>query len=139
MLDVDGCTDRVVKLTKKITIDGERAFFDFEGCDPQRRAPVNSTKSMTFSACAYTLRALMAPDMPVNYGFYKHVRMNAPPGTVVHAVHPAPVVGGWETQVRINDLLFRALAPGMPEKIPASTKGLMAQAGSGIIDRDTGQ
>jgi len=94
---------------------------------------------MTFSACAYALRALMAPDMPVNDGFYRHVRMNAPPGTVVHALHPAPVVGGWETQVRVNDLLFRALSPGMPTKIASSTKAMMAQAGFGIIDRETGE
>lgn len=138
-LDFDGFTDKVVKLKAKITIEGETVFFDFAGCDPQRRAPVNSTKAMTFSACAFALRALMAPDLPVNYGFYQHVRMNAPAGTVVHAMHPAPVVGGWETQVRINDMLFRALAPGMPTKIAAATKAMMAQAGFGIIDRETGE
>ncbi len=138
-LDYDGFTDQTVKLKVVITVEGETVFFDFDGCDPQRRAPVNSTKAMTFSACAYALRALMAPDMPVNTGFYRHVRMNAKPGTVVHAVHPAPVVGGWETQVRVNDMLFRAFAPGMPTKIASSTKAMMAQAGFGIIDRENGE
>ena len=138
-LDYDGFSDKVVNLKVKITVKGETVFFDFDGCDPQRRAPVNSTKAMTFSACAYALRALMAPDMPVNDGFYRHIKMNAKPGTVVHAVHPAPVVGGWETQVRINDMLFKAFSPGMPEKIAASTKAMMAQAGFGIIDRNNGE
>jgi N-methylhydantoinase B len=138
-LDYDGFTDERVKLKAKITIDGETVFFDFDGCDPQRRAPVNSTKAMTFSACAFALRALMAPDLPTNDGFYRHIRMNAKPGTVVHAVHPAPVVGGWETQVRVNDMLFRAFSAGMPEKITASTKAMMAQAGFGIIDSETGE
>jgi len=138
-LDYDGFTDKVVNLKVEITVEGETVFFDFDGCDPQRRAPVNSTKAMTFSACAYALRALMAPDMPVNTGFYRHVRMNAKPGTVVHALHPAPVVGGWETQVRINDMLFRAFSSGMPEKIASSTKAMMAQAGFGIIDRENGE
>ncbi|MBC8453399.1 MAG: hydantoinase B/oxoprolinase family protein, partial [Chloroflexi bacterium] len=138
-LDFDGFTDQVVRLKVEITVDGESVFFDFDGCDPQRRAPVNSTKAMTFSACAYALRALMAPDMPVNDGFYRHIKMNAEPGTVVHAVHPAPVVGGWETQVRVNDMLFRAFSPGMPEKIASSTKAMMAQAGFGIIDRENGE
>ncbi len=138
-LDYDGFSDKVVNLKVEITVKGETIFFDFDGCDPQRRAPVNSTKAMTFSACAYALRALMAPDMPVNDGFYKHIKMNAEPGTVVHAVHPAPVVGGWETQVRINDMLFKAFSTGMPEKIAASTKAMMAQAGFGIIDRENGE
>jgi len=138
-LDYDGFTDQTVKLKVVITVEGETVFFDFDGCDPQRRAPVNSTKAMTFSACAYALRALMASDMPVNTGFYRHIRMNAKPGTVVHAVHPAPVVGGWETQVRVNDMLFRAFAAGMPTKIASSTKAMMAQAGFGIIDRENGE
>ena len=138
-LDYDGFSDKVVNLKVEITVKGETVFFDFDGCDPQRRAPVNSTKAMTFSACAYALRALMAPDMPVNEGFYRHIKMNAKPGTVVHAVHPAPVVGGWETQVRINDMLFKAFAPGMPTKIAASTKAMMAQAGFGIIDSENGE
>ena len=138
-LDYDGFSDKVVNLKVEITVKGESVFFDFDGCDPQRRAPVNSTKAMTFSACAYALRALMAPDMPVNDGFYRHIKMNAKPGTVVHAIHPAPVVGGWETQVRINDMLFKAFATGMPEKIAASTKAMMAQAGFGIIDRNNGE
>ncbi|HJP28371.1 MAG TPA: hydantoinase B/oxoprolinase family protein, partial [Dehalococcoidia bacterium] len=138
-LDYDGFTDNVVKLKVEIIVDGESVFFDLDGCDPQRRAPVNSTKAMTFSACAYALRALMAPDMPVNDGFYRHIKMNAKPGTVVHAVHPAPVVGGWETQVRINDLLFKAFSPGMPGKVAAATKAMMAQAGFGIIDNKNGE
>jgi N-methylhydantoinase B len=138
-LDFDGFSDKVVNLKVEITVKGETVYFDFDGCDPQRRAPVNSTKAMTFSACAYTLRALMAADMPMNHGFYQHIKMNAKPGTVVHALHPAPVVGGWETQVRVNDMLFRAFAPGMPTKIASSTKAMMAQMGFGIIDRENGE
>jgi N-methylhydantoinase B len=75
----------------------------------------------------------------MNHGFYQHIKMNAKPGTVVHALHPAPVVGGWETQVRVNDMLFRAFAPGMPTKIASSTKAMMAQMGFGIIDRENGE
>ncbi len=138
-LDFDGFSDKIVNLKVEITVKDETVYFDFDGCDPQRRAPVNSTKAMTFSACAYALRALMADDMPMNHGFYQHIKMNAKPGTVVHALHPAPVVGGWETQVRVNDMLFRAFAPGMPEKIASSTKAMMAQMGFGIIDRENGE
>ena len=138
-IDFDGFSDKVVKLKTEIIIKDNSIFFDFTGCDKQRRAPVNSTKAMTFSACAYVLRALMPNDMQVNHGFYKHIKMNAPEGTVVNAVHPAPVVGGWETQVRINDLMFRALSSAMPDKVPASTKAMMAQAGFGIIDNESGE
>ena len=72
--------------------------FDTTGSDPQRRAPVNSTYAQTFSACAYALKCLVDPDLPVNDGFYRLVSLHAPAGTVTNCTWPAPVVGGWETQ-----------------------------------------
>ncbi|MCH8961778.1 MAG: hydantoinase B/oxoprolinase family protein, partial [Bacteroidetes bacterium] len=99
-----------------------------------RRAPVNSTYAMTFSGCAYGLRALLDKDLPVNDGFYRHMNVTAPPGTVTHAVHPAPVVGGWETEDRLNDLIFKALSEAVPERVPAGTKAMQCQMGFGVID-----
>jgi N-methylhydantoinase B len=138
-VDFDGFSSDVVNLKLAITVDESGVLFDMTGCDPQRRAPVNSSYAMTFSACAYTLRALMDPDMPVNEGFYRHIKLIAPEGTVVNARHPAPIVGGWETQVRLNDLMFKALSISMPEDVAAGCKAMMAQAGFGIIDPQSGE
>jgi len=138
-VDFDGFTDEVVNLCVKVTVDEEGVFFDFDGCDVQRRAPVNSTYAMTFAACAYVLRALLDKDLPINYGFYKFVRMNAPSGTVVNAVHPGAVVGGWETQVRVNDTIFLALSNALPETVAAGCKATMAQVGFGLVDSETGE
>jgi N-methylhydantoinase B len=133
-VDNDGFTDRPVHLQVRVVIDDDGVLFDLEGCDPQRRAPVNSTYAQTFSACAYALKALLDPDMPVNAGFYEFVRVHAPEGTVVNARPPAPVVGGWETHVRVNDLFFRALSAAMPHAVPAGTKAMQCHAGFGGID-----
>ena len=94
-VDYDGFTDQPVHLAVTITIDDDGVLFDFSGSDPQRRAPVNSTYSMTYAACAYTLKALIDPDIPVNAGFYELVSMIAPEATVVNGRAPASVVGGW--------------------------------------------
>ena len=133
-LDSDGFTDKVVKLVIEVRIDDDGVFFDTTGSDPQRRAPVNSTYAMTFSGCAYALRALLDKDLPVNDGFYRYMNVTAPPGTVTHAVHPAPVVGGWETEDRLNDLIFKALSDAVPERVPAGTKAMQCQMGFGVID-----
>ena len=138
-LDFDGFTDKVVNLHVSVTVDDEGVLFDFTGCDPQRRAPVNSSYAMTFSACAYVLRALMDKDLPINHGFYGFVRLNAPAGTVVNAVHPGAVVGGWETQIRVTDMLFRALSAALPAEVPAGCKAMMAQAGFGVLDSESGE
>ena len=76
--------------------------------------------------------------MPVNDGFYRLVGVDAPAGTVVNCTRPAPVVGGWETHARLVEVLFRALLPAFPERVPAGTKGMMCQAGFGSLDAAAG-
>ena len=138
-VDTDGFTDEPVHLVAKMVVDEDGMFFDLTGCDPQRRAPVNSTYAQTFSGCAYVLKCLIDPDIPTNAGFYAFVRMLAPEGTVVNSTPPAPVVGGWETQTRLIDVMFKALSPVMPERVPAGTKAMMCHAGFGGADPRTGE
>ena len=129
VVDNDGFTDRPVRLAARVAIHERGVLFDLTGSDPQRPAPVNSTYAMTYSACAYVLKCLIDPDVPVNHGFYRLVRLTAPAGTVVHARPPAPVVGGWETQTRLTDVMFKALAAALPERVPAGTKAMQCQVG----------
>jgi N-methylhydantoinase B len=138
-LDNDGYTDRPVRLVASVVIDDEGVLFDLTGCDAQRRAPVNSTYAQTYAACAYVLRCLLDPDVPTNAGFYRHVRLVAPPGTVVNCTAPAPVVGGWETQLRLTDVILKALAGAIPDRVPAGTKAMICHAGFGGLDPRTGE
>lgn len=138
-LDSDGYTDDPVHLVVKVVIDDDGVLFDFTGFTPQRRAPVNSTYAMTFSACAYVLKCLMDPDIPVNAGFYRNVRMVAPEGTVVNCTAPFPVVGGWETQIRLIDVIIKALASAIPEQMPAGTEAMICHSGFGGTDPRTGE
>ena len=85
------------------------------------------------------LKCLIDLDVPVNAGFYEQVRLIAPEGTVVNCTAPSPVVGGWETQVRLTDIILKALHSALPDQIPASTKGTMCQVGFGGKDPRSGQ
>ena len=133
-VDVDGYTDEPVQLKARIEITADGVAFDLTGSDPQRRAPVNSTYAQTFSACAYAVKCLIDPDLPVNDGFYRVIGLDAPEGTVTNCTWPSPVVGGWETQTRLVDVIFRALLPALPERLPAGTKAMMCHAGFGGVD-----
>ena len=138
-MDSDGYDGDPVRLAAKIVIDDEGVLFDLSGSDPQRRAPVNATYAQTYSACAYVLKCLIDPDVPVNAGLYRLVRLIAPEGTVVNCSPPAPVVGGWEVNARLTDVMLRALAPALPERIPAGTKAMICHAGFGGIDPASGE
>ncbi|HXH87442.1 MAG TPA: hydantoinase B/oxoprolinase family protein [Gaiellaceae bacterium] len=136
-VDTDGYTDEPVHLAARIEIGPDGIAFDLTGSDPQRRAPVNSTYAQTFSACAYALKCLIDPDLPVNAGFYRFVSLHAPTGSVTNCTWPSPVVGGWETQTRLVDVIFEALLPVFRERLPAGTKAMMCHAGFGGIDPAT--
>ena len=133
-MDSDGYSDDPVKLVVKVTIDDDGLLFDFTGTDEQRRAPVNSTFAQTHSGVAFVLKCLIEPDVPVNTGFYRNVHMIAPEGTVVNCTEPFPVVGGWETQLRLTEVIIRALADAIPERVPAGTEGMICHSGFGGFD-----
>ena len=68
------------------------------------------------------------------------IRVIARQGTVVNARPPAAVAGGnVETSQRIVDVLLRALAQALPERIPAAASGTMNNLTIGGIDFRTGQ
>ena len=138
-VDNDGFTDQPVHLVAKVTVTDDSVEFDTTGSDLQRRAPVNSTYAQTYAGCAYVLKCLIDPDIPVNTGFYDAVKMIAPEGSVTNCRAPGPVVGGWETQTRLVDIMLKALSQAVPERVPAGTKACMFQVGFGGADPRSGE
>jgi N-methylhydantoinase B len=96
--------------------------------------------AITYSACFYVFRCLLQEDVPAAAGLMRPVRMIAPSGTVVNARPPAAVAGGnVETSQRIVDVLLRALAQAMPDRVPAGSSGTMNNLTIGGIDERTGE
>ncbi len=60
--------------------------------------------------------------------------MVAPEGTVVNCDHPFPVVAGWETQARLTDVVVRALAEAIPDRVAAGTKAMICHSGFGALN-----
>jgi N-methylhydantoinase B len=133
-LDDDGITGEPVRLCGEVRIANDEVTFDLTGTSPQRRAPMNSTFSQTFSSCAYFLKCLLDPDLPVNAGFYQSIKVDAPEGSVANAVHPAAVVGGWEVSIRWVDVFLQAIAPALPDRVCAGGKAMQCHAGFGGFD-----
>jgi len=108
---------------------------DFTGSDPQVAGAVNAVEAITYSACFYVFRCLLREDVPTTAGLMRDIRVIAPPGTVVNARPPAAVAGGnVETSQRIVDVLLRALAKAIPDRIPAAAAGTMNNLTIGGID-----
>jgi N-methylhydantoinase B len=140
-LDSDGVRAGEVALRVRVEVKGERAVVDFTGSAPQVSGPLNAVEAITVSAVAYVFRCLVgAEEVPASAGLMEPIEVVAPAGTVVNAAHPAPVAGGnVETSQRIVDVLFKALAKALPERIPAASQGSMNNLTVGGTDPRTGR
>jgi N-methylhydantoinase B len=135
VLDDDGINDSPVSIAVRITIQGDRAVVNFEGSAPQVAGAINAVEAITVSAVSYVFRCLIPGDVPASAGLMHPIQVIAPSGTVVNANPPASVAGGnVETSQRIVDVLFRALAHAIPERIPAASQGTMNNLTVGGID-----
>jgi len=145
-LDGDGITDQRIKIAVRLHVPAKRmsthepvVTVDFTGSDPQVQGSVNAVPAITYSACFYVFRCLLADDVPAAAGLMRPIRVIAPEGTIVHARPPAAVAGGnVETSQRIVDVLLRALAEAMPDRIPAAASGTMNNLTIGGIDPRSG-
>jgi N-methylhydantoinase B len=141
-LDDDGVTGTPLKIAVRLTLDpaaGSLAI-DFAGTSPQAIGSVNAVRAITLSACFYILRCLVPDDAPATEGILRPLTLQAPEGTLVNALPPAPVAGGnVETSQRIVDVLLRALAKAAPHRIPAASAGTMSNLTIGGVDPRTGE
>lgn len=125
-LDDDGASEEPLPLRVQIHIRGEEAEIDFTGSAPQVTGPLNAVEAITVSAVFYVFRCLVPGEAPASAGLLAPLTIRAPRGTIVAATPPAPVAGGnVETSQRIVDVLFRALAQAIPDRIPAASQGTM--------------
>ncbi len=113
---------------------------DFTGSDSQVQGAINAVEAITYSACFYVFRCLLREDVPATSGLMRPIRVIAPSGTVVNARPPAAVAGGnVETSQRIVDVLLKALAQAIPDRIPAAASGTMNNLTIGGIDPRSGE
>ena len=113
---------------------------DFTGSSPQVEGSINAVEAITYSACFYVFRCLLREDVPATAGLMRPIQLIAPAGTVVNARPPAAVAGGnVETSQRIVDVLLRALAQALPERIPAASSGTMNNLTIGGMDDRSGE
>jgi N-methylhydantoinase B len=96
---------------------------DFTGSAAQVKGAINSVLSFTKSTVYACFRCLLAPTLPNNEGYFRAVRVHAPPGTIVNPLPPAPVAARGLTAYRIANAVFGALAQLAPERVPACEAG----------------
>ncbi|PYN78362.1 MAG: 5-oxoprolinase [Candidatus Rokuibacteriota bacterium] len=122
--DNDGITlDRPVRVEMAITVGDGAMRVDFAGSDHQVKGPFNCGDAITISACRMLIKCLTTPLDPVDEGCFRPLTVLIPPRSVLAAQEPAPTARYYVPVNLLLDLGLRALAPAMPDGVPAGSYG----------------
>jgi N-methylhydantoinase B len=121
-LDDDGVSDELIPMRVRVHLDGERFQVDFSDSSGAVPGPVNVPFGLTETMCKVALKSMTTPRAPTNAGNFRPLEVIAPPGNLFHAVYPSATFTLWTGIVGL-ELIFKALARGMPERVAASSGG----------------
>ncbi|MCL5930670.1 MAG: hydantoinase B/oxoprolinase family protein [Candidatus Thermoplasmatota archaeon] len=115
-----------IKLKVRVAVGDSEIKVNYAGTDKQVLFPLNAVLGVTISGVQFVFRSLLGEDVPVNFGTFKSIKIEAEEGTVLNPVFPAPVSGGnVETSQRNADVLYLAMSKAMPDTVPAAAGGSM--------------
>ena len=119
MIDDDGIGHGPFPVRVTVTITDDEFVCDFTGTHPQVPGPINATRTGLLSSIRTIFKAVTGPLIPVNEGCFRPVKVICPPRTIFTAERPAPVSTYWETKAYAIDLVWKALAPVLPDRLTA--------------------
>lgn len=122
-IDDDGINPDPIAIKVKVTIGGDEMLVDFTGTSPQAKGSINPNLPFTKSAVYAVFKNLTNPDITANTGFFRPIKVVAPPGSYVNAQHPAPVAARGLGGFRIAHAVFGAMSKALPDRVPGAWGG----------------
>lgn len=123
----------------KITISEDELIVDLRDNPDQDPACTNTSREGTVVCAQMIFKSLTDPDTPANDGSFRPLNVLTREGSVFHAREPAAIGFYFETEVRVYDLIWRCLAPHVPERLPAGHFSSICGTFIGGIHPDTGR
>jgi N-methylhydantoinase B len=114
----DGFPDPVL-LKARVTVQGSELTVDHTGSSPQSRYGINVVMNYTHAYTSFAVKCAISPEVPHNEGSFRPVHVTAPPGSILNALHPAPVAARHLIGHFLPGLIFGALARAMPDRLMA--------------------
>ncbi|MEA2515759.1 MAG: N-methylhydantoinase [Thermomicrobiales bacterium] len=121
IIDGDGVSEDPIPIRVRVTVSADRFVADFTGCSPQTQGPINCARGALMSACKTVFKAITGPQQPSNEGLFRPFELIAPEGTVFTAMRPAPTGWYYEASAYATELVWKALAPVLPERLSAGS------------------
>ena len=123
----------------KVTISDDEFVVDLRDNPDQDPACTNASRDGVIVCAQMVFKSLTDPDTPANEGSFRPLKVLTREGTIFHAKEPAAIGFYFETEVRVYDLIWRCLAPHIPERLPAGNFSSICGTFIGGIHPDTGR
>jgi N-methylhydantoinase B len=118
-IDDDGIGNGPFEVRVKVTIEGDQITCDFTGTHDQVPGPVNCTRTGLYSGARSVLMGLTDPSIPASEGCFRALDIVCPDDTIFTCSRPAPVSTYWETMLYASDLIWKAMAPVLSDRLTA--------------------
>ena len=128
-----------VAIRLAVEVKGSDIRVDFSGTSPQVDWGGNVVYNFTYAYVFMAIKSAFDPDVPINEGAIRPVKMTAPEGCVVNCRFPAPVAARMQIGHFMTEMVFKALAEATPDRIIAGSGGTPAQTNIFYGRRHTGK
>ena len=118
VVEEDGHGNGPFVIRVKVTITDEKMVADFTGTSPQAVGPINCSYAGLITGVRCTFKAVTNTEIPANGGCFRALEVICPAGTILSAQSPAPVSIYYESLQGAIEVMWKALAPLMPHKLP---------------------
>lgn len=123
-LDNDGVNlDTPLKVGVRVVVDGETMRIDLTDSADQAEGPVNCGAAQAVSAARVGYKLLVSPEVSLNGGSFGPLDVDVRDGSLLGAHEPAACQYYYSSLGMLIDLVVKALADVVPERVAAASYG----------------
>jgi N-methylhydantoinase B len=121
---LEGKDDVIIRVA--VEVQGSDITVDMEGSSPQVDWGGNVVYNFTYAYVFMAMKSMFDPDIPNNDGCAAPIQMKAPEGSVVNCRFPAAVAARMQIGHFITEIIYRAMAKALPDRVIAGSGGTPA-------------
>jgi N-methylhydantoinase B len=114
-----------IEIHVAVTVDADKGeiLVDYANSSGASPAGINVVKNYTHAYTTFTIRSVLNPEVPNNFGSLAPIKVEAPEGSIVNAVSPAPCTARHVVGMFLPMPLLQALAQVLPDGVMAEGAG----------------
>ncbi|MEJ2024547.1 MAG: hydantoinase B/oxoprolinase family protein, partial [Deltaproteobacteria bacterium] len=117
---------RDIEIKVAVEVKGSDILVDMAGSSPQVDWGGNVVYNFTYAYVFMAMKSMFDPDIPNNDGCAQPIALKAPEGSVINCSFPVAVAARMQIGHFITEIIYRALAEALPDRVIAASGGTPA-------------